>query len=130
MTDEPEMQVGAVEGLFLKQLARLTGREGAPGAATAPAEEDELEVDDIDGDGARAEVVVFDHDLTPTQLRNLEGATGAQVLDRSTVILHIFQRHARSREARTQVEIASLKYLSPRLRATASARSISAAPGL
>ena len=129
----------------LRQLARLTAGEGAvpspvpewrrrrgsiedpdePGAATAPTEEDELEIDDIhsDGDdGARAEVVVFDHDLTPTQLRNLEGATGAQVLDRSTVILHIFQRHARSREARTQVEIASLKYLTPRLRATGAPR--------
>ncbi len=125
----------------LRQLARLTAGEGVvpspvpewrrrrgsiedpdePGTATAPTEEDELEIDDIhsDGhDGARAEVVVFDHDLTPTQLRNLEGATGAQVLDRSTVILHIFQRHARSREARIQVEIASLKYLTPRLRAT------------
>jgi len=44
------------------------------------------------------------------------------VLDRSTVILHIFQRHARSREARIQVEIASLKYLAPRLRATGGSR--------
>ncbi|MBW2230289.1 MAG: GTPase HflX [Deltaproteobacteria bacterium] len=80
-------------------------------------EQDEVG-DDSEGEKERAEVVVFDHDLTPTQLRNLEGATGARVLDRSTVILHIFQRHARSREARIQVEIASLKYLTPRLRAT------------
>jgi GTP-binding protein HflX len=83
----------------------------------------ELETDDnSEGADERAEVVVFDHDLTPTQLRNLEGAVGAQVLDRSTVILHIFQRHARSRESRVQVEIASLKYLSPRLRATGGTR--------
>ena len=65
----------------------------------------------------RASVVLFDHDLTPSQLRNLEGATSAEVLDRSSLILRIFQRHARTQEARLQVEIAQLKYLAPRLRA-------------
>jgi GTP-binding protein HflX len=64
----------------------------------------------------RATVVLVDHDLTPTQQRNLERATGADVLDRSSVILEIFHRHARTREARLQVEIARLKYLAPRLR--------------
>ena len=57
-----------------------------------------------------------DHDLSPTQQRNLEKATGADVLDRTSVILEIFQRHAKTREARLQVEIARLKYLAPRLR--------------
>jgi GTP-binding protein HflX len=66
----------------------------------------------------RASVVLVDHDLTPSQARNLERATGAEVLDRSAVILAIFQRHARSREARLQVEIARLGYLAPRLRET------------
>ena len=66
----------------------------------------------------RADVVLVDHDLTPSQARNLERATGAEVLDRSAVILAIFQRHARSREARLQVEIARLAYLAPRLRET------------
>ena len=61
-------------------------------------------------------VVLVDHDLTPTQQRNLEKATGADVLDRTSVILEIFHRHARTREARLQVEIARLKYLAPRLR--------------
>ena len=65
----------------------------------------------------KADVVLFDHDLTPSQLRNLEGATSAEVLDRSSLILRIFQRHARTQEARLQVEIAQLKYLAPRLRA-------------
>ena len=51
-------------------------------------------------------MVVFAHALSATPLRNLEGATGAEVLDRSSVILHIFQRHARTPEARLQVEIA------------------------
>jgi len=65
---------------------------------------------------ARATVVLVDHDLTPTQQRNLERATGADVLDRTSVILEIFHRHARTREAKLQVEIARLKYLAPRLR--------------
>jgi GTPase len=64
----------------------------------------------------RAQVVIVDHDLTPGQTRNLERATGAEVLDRSMVILSIFKRHARTREARIQVEIAQLAYLAPRLR--------------
>jgi GTP-binding protein HflX len=73
--------------------------------------------DDQAGDKpARARVVLVDHDLTPTQQRNLERATGADVLDRTSVILEIFHRHARTREARLQVEIARLKYLAPRLR--------------
>jgi GTP-binding protein HflX len=66
----------------------------------------------------RATVVVVDHELSPSQARNLERATGAEVLDRSAVILAIFQRHARSREARLQVEIARLSYVAPRLRET------------
>jgi GTPase len=64
----------------------------------------------------RATVVLVDHDLTPTQQRNLERATGAEVHDRTSVILGIFHRHARTREARLQVEIARLAYLAPRLR--------------
>lgn len=61
-------------------------------------------------------VVVVDHDLSPTQARNLEKATDAEVMDRTSVILGIFHRHARTREARMQVEIARLGYLAPRLR--------------
>ena len=61
-------------------------------------------------------VIVVDHDLTPTQQRNLEKATDAEVMDRTSVILGIFHRHARTREARLQVEIARLGYLAPRLR--------------
>jgi len=68
------------------------------------------------GDKPRASVVLVDHDLTPTQQRNLEKATEAEVHDRSSVILGIFHRHARTREARLQVEIARLAYLAPRLR--------------
>jgi GTP-binding protein HflX len=65
---------------------------------------------------AQAEFVIVDHDISPSQARNLERATGAQVLDRTGVIVEIFHRHAHSREARLQVEMARLKYVSPRLR--------------
>jgi GTP-binding protein HflX len=108
----------------------LAGRQGAEGAHGA--EPDQLAADEAAEDAAfsdeasgaqdptaakpRAEVVLVDHDLTPSQLRNLERATGAEVLDRSMVILSIFQRHARTREAKLQVEIARLGYMAPRLR--------------
>jgi GTPase len=84
-----------------------------------PDDEGELDEQDVDAPEApklRATIVLVDHDLTPSQMRNLEKATGATVLDRSMVILSIFQRHARTREARMQVEIARLSYLAPRLR--------------
>jgi GTP-binding protein HflX len=62
-----------------------------------------------------ADVVIFDHDLTPTQLRNLETALDLKVLDRTQLILDIFARRARSREGQLQVELAQLNYLLPRL---------------
>lgn len=66
----------------------------------------------------KAHVVIIDCDLSPSQLRNLESATGVTVFDRTGVIIEIFSRHARSRAARLQVEIARLTYLAPRLRET------------
>jgi GTP-binding protein HflX len=60
-------------------------------------------------------VVMFDNELTPAQLRNLEGALGRKVLDRTQLILDIFARRARTREGKLQVELAQLKYLLPRL---------------
>lgn len=102
----------------LRELAALTGGPGeVPGYVPAgrdapppPELANALPVEE------RARVVVVDHDLSPRQMRNLEKATGAEVLDRSMVVVSIFQRHARSREARLQVEIARLAYLAPRLR--------------
>ncbi len=64
----------------------------------------------------KPEFVIVDHEISPSQARNLERATGAQVLDRTGVIVEIFHRHAHSREAKLQVEMARLKYVSPRLR--------------
>jgi GTPase len=65
---------------------------------------------------APLELIAVDHEISPSQLRNLERATGIAVLDRTGVIIEIFHRHAHSREARMQVEIARLRYESPRVR--------------
>jgi GTP-binding protein HflX len=118
----------------LRQLAAMTGGHGViPSAAparkdkarakrAAATEEPDPEEGDDDEIGAplpparKATLVVVDHDIGPSQARNLERATGAQVLDRTGVIVEIFHRHAKSREARLEVEIARLNYVAPRLR--------------
>lgn len=60
-------------------------------------------------------LIIFDDELTPAQVRNLENMTGVKVIDRPALILDIFAAHARTREARTQVELAQLNYMLPRL---------------
>jgi GTPase len=120
----------------LAELAAWTGGtgvvpKGPPGkkAAAAEAEEEEEEEDDetepptletpAPTGEPRATVVVIDHDLSPRQLRHIKAATSAAaVLDRTGVIIEIFHRHASSRPARLQVEIARLTYVAPRLRQT------------
>jgi GTPase len=62
------------------------------------------------------DTIVLDDEVSPSQARNLEKATGAVVLDRTAVILEIFHRHAHTRAARAQVEIVRLEYMAPRLR--------------
>jgi GTPase len=62
-----------------------------------------------------ADVLIFDHDLTPTQQRNLEKAVDCKVIDRTQLILDIFASRARTREGRMQVELAQLSYILPRL---------------
>jgi len=111
----------------LKELAQYTGgrgfvpsfaRPGSRGTLEEAGElgpQDEAE-EDSENESEHAVTVLVDQDLSPTQMRNLEKATGVEVLDRSMVILSIFQRHARSREAKIQVEIARLLYMAPRLR--------------
>jgi GTP-binding protein HflX len=106
----------------LSELAKLTGGSGSthpvlPRARRAQAEEREPESDAEGRPGPEPiALVAVDHDISPSQLRNLERATGVPVLDRSGVIIEIFHRHARSREAKLQVEIARLCYEAPRLR--------------
>lgn len=62
-----------------------------------------------------AKVIIFDEDLSPAQIRNLEKTLDVKIIDRSTLILDIFAKHAQTREAKTQVELAQLKYFLPRL---------------
>lgn len=107
----------------LRELAAFTGGSGVvPTYSSKHALDEDLEPFDATAEQARADteprasVVLVNHDLSPGQMRNLERATSAEVLDRSMVILSIFQRHARTREARMQVEIAQLAYMAPRLR--------------
>jgi GTPase len=66
-------------------------------------------------DELHADVVIFDNELSPAQLRNLERALDRKVVDRTQLILDIFARRARTREGKLQVELAQLKYLLPRL---------------
>jgi len=66
--------------------------------------------------GRPIEAILVDHEISPTQARNLEVEAGCPVMDRTMVILEIFHRNARSRAARAQVEIARLGYMAPRLR--------------
>jgi GTPase len=66
-----------------------------------------------------AEAVLIDHEISPSQAFNLAKEVGAEVMDRTMVILEIFHRHASSRFARAQVEIARLGYMGPRLREAA-----------
>jgi GTP-binding protein HflX len=68
---------------------------------------------------AGADIVLVDHEISPSQAHNLEKEIGCEVMDRTMVILEIFHRHARSRAARAQVEIARLGYMAPRLREAA-----------
>jgi GTP-binding protein HflX len=127
----------------LAELARWTGGSGTIAAsfgkpkhkaaakfeAAEPDEAEASEEDEADEGseaaphpGDQAQIVVVDCDLSPSQLHNLERAAGVPVLDRTGVIIEIFSRHARTRAARLQVEIARLNYLAPRLRDSAGAR--------
>src|SRR2546425_12405697 len=67
----------------------------------------------------QAEIILIDHEISPSQAFNLGKEAGCEVMDRTMVILEIFHRHASSRFARAQVEIARLGYMAPRLREAA-----------
>ncbi|WP_313951398.1 GTPase HflX [Accumulibacter sp.] len=72
-----------------------------------------------DSSAGRVDALFVDHEISPSQARNLEKEVGCEVMDRTMVILEIFHRHATSRAARAQVEIARLGYMAPRLREAA-----------
>ncbi len=120
----------------LKELAGYTGGTGIVEGFSRKSEDETCDdkdedypvgslhssVDESSGDdpmaknSVQADVVIYDGEISTKQLINLEKATGVEVLDRTGVILEIFNRHAKSREALIQVEIAKLSYSAPRLR--------------
>lgn len=95
-------------------VAELTQRRPEADPATLIGKGKIVEVAGVAA-STNADVVLFDRDLSPTQLRNLENELPARVVDRTQLILDIFARHARTREGYLQVELAQLEYMLPRL---------------
>lgn len=107
----------------MAEIAQLTGNLGVIENDGEDDPLDDIDFMDVSLDdlpSVLADVVVFDCDLSPSQLRNVENQLGVEVFDRTGIIIEIFSRHARTRTARLQVEIARLNYLAPRLRESTS----------
>jgi GTPase len=96
-------------------LDALVQRRGRPDAATYVGAGKARELAEIVA-AHGADTVICDGELTPGQLRSLEGSVKVKVVDRTALILDIFAQHARSKEGKAQVELAQLQYLLPRLR--------------
>jgi GTP-binding protein HflX len=110
--DDAPPEVSVATSRAEKNEERRIARHGAVAAREAAKAQGST-------DTRRADFVLVDHEISPSQARNLENEIGCDVLDRTMVILEIFHRHARSNAARAQVEIARLRYLAPRLREAA-----------
>jgi GTP-binding protein HflX len=111
---------------YLDELTLLADTAGSEVIHRITQERDRIDVATFIGSGKAVEVsqlvddeeidlVIFDDDLSPTQLRNLEKVIKCKIIDRSGLILDIFAGRAKSKEAMTQVELAQLQYLLPRL---------------
>jgi GTP-binding protein HflX len=122
----PGIDAGDAERASLEELAELTRSAGAQVAGSIFQMRDKIDPATMIGRGKieevkieahlhKAPLIVFDRNLSPTQLRNLEKGTECRVIDRTQLILDIFARHARSREGQLQVELAQLNYMLPRL---------------
>ena len=96
-------------------LDGLIQRRGRPDPATYVGSGKAAELADI-VTAIGADTVICDGELTPGQLRQLEGIVKVKVIDRTALILDIFAQHARSKEGKAQVELAQLQYMLPRLR--------------
>lgn len=112
-----EELVKLIESAGATVVATLLSKRNAPDAAmyVGKGKAEEIQKHAMDHN---AQLIIFDDDLTPAQVRNLEKLMGPQirVIDRSGLILDIFDRRARTREARTQVELAQMEYMLPRLK--------------
>jgi GTP-binding protein HflX len=106
---------GLVETAGASVVGRMLQRRQAPHPATYVGHGKVEEIKRL-VDAADADVVIFDNDLAPGQIRNLEQAVGVKVLDRTEVILDIFSSRAQTHEARLAVELAQLEYSLPRLK--------------
>jgi GTP-binding protein HflX len=126
----PGLDAGDVERASLEELAELARSAGAQVAGSIFQMRDKIDPATVIGRGKieevkieaelhKAPLIVFDRNLSPTQLRNLEVGTECRVIDRTQLILDIFARHARSREGQLQVELAQLNYMLPRLAGSA-----------
>ena len=126
----PGIDAGDAERASLEELAELARSAGAQVAGSIFQMRDKIDPATVIGRGKTEEVkieahlhhaplIVFDRNLSPTQLRNLEKGTECRVIDRTQLILDIFARHARSREGQLQVELAQLNYSLPRLAGSA-----------
>jgi GTPase len=122
----PGIDAGDAERASLEELAELARSAGAHVVGSIFQMRDKIDPATMIGRGKIEEVkieanlhhaplIVFDRNLSPTQLRNLEKGTECRVIDRTQLILDIFARHARSREGQLQVELAQLNYSLPRL---------------
>src|SRR6202165_1182460 len=120
----PGIDSGDAERASLEELAELARSAGAQVAGSIFQMRDKIDPATVIGRGKIEEVkieahlhdaplIVFDRNLTPTQLRNLEKGTECRVIDRTQLILDIFARHARSREGQLQVELAQLNHTPP-----------------
>src|SRR5713226_7215296 len=96
-------------------LEGLIQRRGRPDAATYVGAGKAAELAGIVASSG-ADTVICDGELTPGQLRKLEGVVRVKVVDRTALILDIFAQHARSKEGKAQVELAQMQYMLPRLR--------------
>jgi GTPase len=130
----PGVDAGEAERASLDELAELARSAGAQVAGSIFQMRDKIDPATVIGRGKieevkieahlhKAPLIIFDRNLSPTQLRNLEEGTECRVIDRTQLILDIFARHARSREGQLQVELAQLNYMLPRLAGSARALS-------
>jgi GTP-binding protein HflX len=103
-----------VRGAGAEIVAEMLQRRPRPDPATLVGRGKVEEISAL-AESANASVILIDHNLTPTQLRNLENTLPVRVVDRTQLILDIFARHARTREGQLQVELAQLEYSLPRL---------------